>query len=129
MASLPSQREPALPCFSRQCAECGEPFKTSQPTAAFCSRKCKTDSANLEAARGKKLYRLAYGWREGSGAAFSDVSWLVDQFRREDREQGRPPPPFGRRDGLGIAFAHHTAVDSRKQKKARERATNQEQGD
>ena len=25
---------------------------------------------------------------------FSELSWLVDQWKREDREAGRPPPVF-----------------------------------
>lgn len=82
----------------RTCDHCGGSFQTLQPSALFCSRKCKTDAANLEAARGKQLYRLAYNWRRGKGASFSDLSWLVDQFIREDRETGRRPPPAGPTD-------------------------------
>jgi hypothetical protein len=119
VASLSPNRDnrgPPLPCYSRQCSECGKPFQTSQPTASFCSRKCKADSANLEAVRGKKLYRLAYGWRKGNGARFSDLSALMDVFIREDREAGRPPPPFGRRDGENSLLAHYTSTDSRKRR-------------
>lgn len=87
--------------MAKQCAHCGEPFQTVQPAAIFCSRKCKTDAANLEAARGKQLYRLAYTWAAaggGMGKAFSDLSWLARQFVKEDREVGRVPPPPGPTD-------------------------------
>jgi len=93
---------------SRQCAHCLKPLPASQPaTAMFCTRKCKTDAANFEAARGKLLYRLAYNWRRGKGPAFSDLSWLVDQFIKEDRESGRPAPPPGPTD-MTVAQSYHT---------------------
>lgn len=87
--------------MDKQCAHCGEPFQTVQPAALFCSRKCKTDAANLEAARGKQLYRLAYTWAAaggGMGKAFSDLSWLARQFVKEDRDTGRQAPPPGPTD-------------------------------
>jgi len=77
----------------RNCHHCSAPFDTFRREAWFCSRKCKTDSANLEAARGKQLYRLAYGWRKNNKGSFSDLSALVDLFIREDKEGLRPPPP------------------------------------
>jgi hypothetical protein len=78
--------------MSKACAHCGAPFASPQAGAIFCSRKCKTDAANLAATRGKQLYHLAYGWRTGKGGKFSDLSWLVDQFIKEYREAGRAPP-------------------------------------
>lgn len=96
--------------WRRTCPECGEGFQTRQPSATYCSRECKTNAANLEAARGKKLYRLAYHWRKGkgSGVKFSDLSWMVDEFIREDKKAGRPAPPQGE-TGLQLAANHHTA--------------------
>jgi hypothetical protein len=93
--TAPEQRSPAkgLAPMSRSCHECSASFLTYRRDALHCSRKCKTDGANREAARGKQLYRLAYGWRSKSGGSFSDLSRLVDLFMREDREEGRPPPP------------------------------------
>lgn len=89
----------------RLCAHCGDPLaETAKASARFCSRTCKTNDANLEAARGKQLYRLAYRWRKGYGKdevsriSLSNLSWLMDQFIREDREAGRPPPPPGPTD-------------------------------
>lgn len=79
--------------YVRTCHHCGEEFETGQPFAAFCSREHKEAAHNLEKARGQQLYRLAYGWATGSGASFSDLSWLARQFVKEDREAGRPPPP------------------------------------
>lgn len=108
---------------SKTCPECGEGFTTRQPSAVFCSRACKTAAANLEATRGKQLYRLAYGWRaKGSGVKFSDLSWLVDQFIKEDRERGRPAPPMSRGDMHSTATAFHTFADARRHKAARARA-------
>ena len=91
---------------AKQCPTCGQPFTTNQPATLYCSRACKTKAANLEATRGKQLYRLAYGWRSGSGAKFSDMSYLVDQWRKEDKEAGRPPPVFDRRDHRSTSQAY-----------------------
>ena len=77
----------------RNCANCNEPYTTRQPGAIYCSRGCKTEAGNLEMRRGKQLYRLAYHWRLGKGASFSDLSWLMDQFIKEDKQEDRPPPP------------------------------------
>lgn len=110
------------PTINRQCPQCGSPFNTSQPSAVYCSRKCKSDVANLEAARGKQLYRLAYGWRRGSGAKFSDLSWLVDQFIREDTAAGRPAPTIERRDHHTTATSYHTARHRRESKQKRSNA-------
>lgn len=102
---------------TRTCSHCGTPFASPQRFALFCSRKCKTDAANLEAARGKQLYRLAYHWRAGNGPSFSDLSWLIDQFRKEDRETGRVPPP---REPAGMTVAQ-SYMTKRQPKVARER--------
>ena len=96
----------------RTCPECSRPFTSTQPTARTCSRACKTKAANLEATRGKQLYRLAYAWRH-KGAKFSDLSWLMDQFIKEDKERGRQPPPMGRLDGLTTDQAFNTCRDKR----------------
>lgn len=106
--------------MSKSCANCGAPFASPQPGAIYCSRKCKTDAANLAATRGKQLYELAYGWATGSGAKFADLSWLVRSFVKEDREAGREPPqrsPFS----PPIASRYMTAKDVRETKKARQR--------
>ena len=98
---------------AKACPQCSAPFTTTQPNTLYCSRKCKTGAANLEATRGKQLYRLAYGWRSGSGVKFSELSWLVDQWKREDKEAGRPPPVFDRRDHHSTATAYATAKHRR----------------
>ena len=90
----------------RVCQECQRLFTSPQPNTLYCSRKCKTSAANLEATRGKQLYRLAYGWRSGSGVKFSELSWLVDQWRKEDRESGRPAPVFDRKDHRTLSQAY-----------------------
>lgn len=102
----------------RSCPQCQASFQTYRGETVYCSRKCKTDAANLEASRGKALYRLAYNWRtaqrakagapaKGKGAAFSDLSYLVDRFIAEDREAGRPAPPAGPRD-MTVAQSYNT---------------------
>lgn len=92
----------------RTCNHCGAPFETYRRDAHYCSRTCKTNAANLEAARGKQLYRLAYGWATGNGGSFSDLSWLIRQFVKEDRESGRvPPPAFGPSD-MTVSQSYHT---------------------
>lgn len=103
---------------SKQCPQCGSPFNTSQPSALYCSRACKTGAANLEATRGKQLYRLAYGWRSGSGAKFSELSYLVDQWRKEDREAGRPPPVFDRMDHRTLPQAYLESKHRRELKRS-----------
>ena len=93
--------------MTKLCAHCDKPFTSPQRASIFCTRKCKTDAANLEAARGKQLYRLAYNWATGKGTSFSDLSWLARQFVKEDREVGRPPPPPGPTD-MTVAQSYHT---------------------
>jgi hypothetical protein len=100
------------------CSNCRKPFTSPQRSALFCSRSCKTASANFEAARGKQLYRLAYHWALGSGPSFSDLSWLVRQYIREDKEAGREPPPRGPTD-MTPSQSYHTkrALKAARQRK------------
>lgn len=94
---------------TRTCEHCGVQFQTAQ-SARYCSRAHKDAAANLEAARGKQLYRLAYHWALGrkppkglppseraeytarGNKALSDLTWLLDQFINEDREAGVSAP-------------------------------------
>lgn len=106
----------------KACAHCGASFETRQPNALFCSRKCKTDAANREAARGKQLYRLVYHWAmagkgPGAGKAMGDLAWLARRYVQEDREEGRQPPPYGPTD----MAPHHSYMTKRAPKVARKR--------
>lgn len=97
-----------FPPAQRTCAHCLATFETYQRNAVHCSRACKTNAANLEATRGKQLYRLAYGWATGAGGSFSDLSWLIRQYVKEDREAGRQPPQaFGPSD-MTVAQSYNT---------------------
>lgn len=106
--------------MSKTCLHCGTSFTSPQRAALFCTRKCKTDAGNLEAARGKQLYRLAMNWAAaggGMGKAFSDLSWLAREFVKEDRKAGRPLPPAGPTD-MSVSQSYLTR---RAPKLARER--------
>lgn len=108
----------------RACASCGETFLTTQPSALYCSRACKTKEANLEATRGKQLYRLAYHWAMAGGSmgkAFSDLSWLARQYVKEDREAGRAPPPCGPTD-MTVSQSYNTKRAPRLRREHREQA-------
>lgn len=101
--------------MTKQCSHCGDAFQGARPEARFCSRACKTAAANLEATRGKALYRLAVNWRLGarggdkkvSSKALSDLTWLLDQYITEDRSKGVSPPPPGPTD-MAIHHAYAT---------------------
>lgn len=106
----------------RTCAYCGAPFKTPQTGALFCSRAHKTAYANMEAARGKQLYRLVYHWAMAgkgpeAGKAMGDLAWLARKYVAEDREDGRAPPPYGPSD----MAPHHSYMTKRASKLARKR--------
>lgn len=97
-----------FPASVRTCHHCQTTFETYQRNAMHCSRACKTNAANLEATRGKQLYRLAYGWATKGQGSFSDLSWLIRQFVKEDKEAGRQPPPaFGPSD-MTVAQSYNT---------------------
>lgn len=99
---------------TKTCEHCGVSFETTRPEARFCTRAHKNEAANLEASRGKLLYRYAMHWALGRRAvgtpeqkaqmkatgntAFGDLTWLLDQFIAEDRAAGVSPPPYGTPD-------------------------------
>lgn len=93
---------------TRTCPQCGSSFETYRRDAVYCSRSCKTQAANLEAARGKQLYRLAYGWQNGGEGSFSDLSWLIRQYIKEDKACGRPPPPAYGPSDMTVAQSYYT---------------------
>lgn len=124
----------------RTCEHCSVQFETTRPEARYCTRAHKTEAGNLEAARGKQLYRLAYNWALGrkppkglsseeragytqrGNKALSDLTWLLDQYITEDREAGvAPPPPGPTNNPVHINHATHHKAPKR-DKGARERA-------
>lgn len=78
------------------CAWCRTWFEPKRSDQAYCSTACNAKAANVEAVRGRRIYRAIYHWRLehrtfGQNMAF--VCREVAAWIREDRQMQRPPPP------------------------------------
>lgn len=102
-------REPYLPRQEGICDEptcCGIVTRKSKKTrqlARFCSKACDRKYHYRAGIRGQKLYEAAIRWRSAPrshqrGAKnpptnFADVTSLLDEFLREDREMRAAAAP------------------------------------
>lgn len=74
----------------RTCVECGESYRMARWNARFCSPKCKDRWFAKARSRGAPLYRAAIRWRrDRDPAAFSEMTWLLDQWIRDDQDAAR----------------------------------------
>ena len=71
------------------CEWCGN---DCNPAGAACSLSCEAQMHRLEAVQGRMVLRILKRWRMHSGrkgspgeGAFSEVTAMVDRFRRNDR--------------------------------------------
>lgn len=76
--------------FSRQCADCGEAFKTDRPEAKFCSTTCRKEYNNRRAVRGAELYDLMMTIRFDRKLAQDEQLWthmcnLAAAYRNADK--------------------------------------------
>jgi hypothetical protein len=105
-AAIPaSEQKTAQGGFTRLCNECGASFQAKRSHAAFCSPEHKTAFQNRAAAEGRAIIALAKAWRlarnakgqsaeaiatrEIGGAAFSELTSILDIFTAQDRAEKR----------------------------------------
>lgn len=84
------------------CPECGKDYAPIRWDQGYCTVACGKLGANRELARARRVYRALY-YRGFSPADLADAAALgedeaflaseIASWHREDREQGRGPPP------------------------------------
>ena len=79
---------------TRLCKRCGASYVpySGQPHQSFCSGTCKAQWWSQARNRGGQAYRLLIEWRlrRGKTKTIGDLSAMVDEWIREDRDHVRP---------------------------------------
>ncbi len=76
----------------RNCAECGKPFYSTQPTAKHCSRECGLINRDRRKTRGVVLYDLFIEHMQVDTDDYSAWDSMVNAYERwmkEDAERAK----------------------------------------
>lgn len=84
-ATATPQRTPE----AESCKECGEAFLPRRNDQVFCQPDCRHAWHNRAKSRAATAYEILIKWRKTRGIGLGELSAVVDEWLREDREAGR----------------------------------------